>query len=169
MIRTTAFCLCLSLLCAPAVQADITMHFVEGAPKDRFVLTNTGTCPIKEATITLDVGAAPAGLLFDTDPGGAGLEVSQPFEVIEGRNALLGLPELADGDTVLTLNMGGLPAGSTVSFSLDLDDSGTGRRTVVSGSEIAGSVVTLVFGTTTLHATFTDQASAIIPVAPCTS
>ena len=158
---------CLLMLCAGSAQADLSLHFFEGAPKDRFVLTNTGTCPLAEATLTLDIGAAAAGLLFDATPGGAGVDVYQPFEVIEGRGALLGLPELADGDTVLSLNLAGLAAGGIVSFSLDVDDTGTGRPETISGSEIAGAVVTLVMGETTLEMAFSDQASAVIPIAPC--
>ncbi|APE43778.1 hypothetical protein BOO69_10410 [Sulfitobacter alexandrii] len=166
MIRTAT---CLLLLWAGAAQADLSLRFVEGAPKDRFVLTNDGTCPLAEATLTLDIGAAPAGLLFDTTPGGAGVDVHQPFDVIEGRGALLGVPELADGDTVLTLNLAGLPPEGVVSFTVDVDDSGTGRPETITGSEIAGAVVTLVLGETTLEMAFSDQAVAVIPIAPCTS
>lgn len=166
MIRLTT---CLFVLFAGSAQADLSLRFVEGAPKDRFVLTNDGTCPLAEATLTLDIGAAPAGLLFDATPGGAGVSVYQPFEVTEGRGALLGLPDLADGDTVLSLNLAGLAPGGVVGFSLDVDDTGTGRQSTISGTEIEGAVVTLVLGETTLEASFTDQASAIIPIAPCIS
>ncbi|QFT59698.1 hypothetical protein FIU94_12760 [Sulfitobacter sp. THAF37] len=166
MIRTAT---CLLLLWAGSAQADLSLRFIEGAPEDRFVLTNDGTCPLAEATLTLDIGAAPAGLLFDTTPGGAGVDVHQPFEVIEGRGALLGLPDLSDGDTVLTLNLAGLPSGGAVSFSLDVDDSGTGRPETIAGSEIEGAMVTLVMGETTLDMPFSDQAVAVIPIAPCTS
>ncbi len=166
MIRTAT---CLLMLCAGSAQADLSLRFVEGAPSDRFVLTNTGNCPLAEATLTLDIGAAPAGLLFDAMPGGAGVDSYQPFEVIEGRGALLGLPELADGDTVLSLNLAGLEAGGIVSFSLDVDDTGTGLPETIADSEIAGTMVTLVMGETTLEVAFSDQASAVIPIAPCIS
>ena len=63
------------------VQADIVVNFVESAPKDRFVIENTGECEFENLVVEIDLSGSAGGLIFDTTATGAGVEVFQPFEV----------------------------------------------------------------------------------------
>lgn len=161
---------CLTFCClGSAVLADLTVQFIEGAPKDRFIVTNTGACEMPETTVTLDLDAAGEGLIFDVTVAGAGVEFAQPFEVTEGRNRVLGLPELTDGDTVVSLNLSGLYPDESVVFTLDVDALDSTRPTTVTGSEIEGAMITAVFGEDVRKAAFTDAARAVLPLDPCLS
>ncbi|MFK7835107.1 MAG: aggregation factor core [Sulfitobacter sp.] len=166
MFRLSALAL---ILCTSAAQADLTVRFDEGAPKDRFTLTNTGDCAVPAARVTLDLGTAPAGLIFDVTGTGAGVEVFQPFELVAGAENLNVLPTVLDGDTAIELDLRGLGQGQSVAFTIDVDDTGGGREITVSGSEIAGATVRAAMGTKTEEASFTERAQAVIPVASCTS
>lgn len=159
---------CLTLCClGSGAHADLTVQFIEGAPKDQFVLTNDGVCDMPETTVTLDLDAADTGLLFDMTVAGAGVGVAQPFEVTEGRNRVLGLPDLADGDTVVSLNLSGLHPGEQVAFTLDVDSTQSSRPTTVTGSAMEGAMITAVFGEDIRKAAFTDEARAVLMLDAC--
>ena len=155
---------CAFIALATTVQADIVVRFVESAPKDRFVIENTGTCATGPAQITIDLKPAPVGLIFDTTAAGAGVEVFQPFEVALGAEMLDGAVLPTDGDTAVTLDLNNLGPRSTFAFTVDVDD--TGERSElgqirVSDAEIAGAQV-MVNGTT---AAFDGTATATVPMA----
>ena len=167
-----------ALACAPALTlacaftstpalADLAVRFDEGAPKDRFTLTNTGDCALGAAQVTIDLGTAPAGLIFDVTASGAGVEVFQPFDVVTGAQNLRSLPRVADGDAAVTLDLKGLAAGGTVAFTIDVDDTGGGREITVSGSEIAGATVRLAG--MMQRGLFDETARALVPTGACTS
>ena len=166
MLRLSALALILS---SSAALADLTVRFSEGAPKDRFTLTNTGDCPLPMMRVTLDLGAAPAGLIFDVTGAGAGVEVFQPFELVAGAEHLTGLPAVLDGDSAIALDFNGLGTNQSVAFTIDVDDTGGGREITVDGSEITGAVIRAELGGQTLEGTFDASATASIPVAGCTS
>lgn len=153
------------IFAAPMAQADLAVRFDEGAPKDRFTFTNTGDCALPAGTITLDIGAAPAGLIFDVTASGAGVEVFQPFEVVAGGDNLRSLPKVSDGQSAIALDLSGLAVGASVAFTIDVDDTGGGREITVSGSEIAGAVVRMAGKTAQFDAT----ARATVPTAACGS
>ena len=157
------------ILSAPAAYADLQVRFDEGAPKDRFTLTNNGDCALSMMRVTLDLGTAPAGLIFDVTGSGAGVEVFQPFELVTGAEHLTSLPEVLDGDSAIALDLMGLGAGQSVAFTIDIDDTVTGSQTTVSGSEISGATVRADFGGNTLEGQFDADASATIPLAACLS
>jgi hypothetical protein len=159
----------LALLGATSAQADLTLRFTEGAPKDRFTLTNTGDCALPAGSITVDLGTAPAGLIFDVTNAGAGVQVFQPFEVVAGADRLTSQPKVADGDTAVTLPISGLAAGQSVAFTIDVDDTGGGREITVSGSEIAGATLRATFGGATQSATVNNRAAASIAMPACLS
>lgn len=46
--------------------ADLTVSFRDGAPKDRFTLSYDGACALDQLDVQIDLGTAPAGLIFDT-------------------------------------------------------------------------------------------------------
>lgn len=151
---------------APAA-ADITVRFVEGAPKDSFTITNAGTCPLRDVTLTLDLGASAAGLIFDVTGAGAGVSVFQPLEIVAGQEYLGRVPEVKDGDNALRLPLQGLDAGASVSFTIDVDDTLGRTATMISGSEIKGAQVILETGAATVSADFDADATARAPLSAC--
>ena len=160
---------CLALLSATAAHADLTVSFSEGAPKDRFTLTNTSDCALPKGRVTVDLGTAPAGLIFDVTASGAGVEVFQPFDVVAGADALTSLPKVADGDSAVTLDIKSLGVGQAIAFTIDVDDTGGGREITVNGSEISGATVKASFEGTQTMGTFDSSAKANTPTAACQS
>lgn len=72
-----------------AAIADLTVSFRDGAPKDRFTLSYDGVCALDDLDVQIDLGTAPAGLIFDTSGAGAGVEVFQPLEWVVGQRTHL--------------------------------------------------------------------------------
>ena len=137
--------------------ADVSLTFIESAPKDRFVVTNAG-CPLVDATLIIDLATAPAGVIFDVTAQGAGVEVFQPVELVAGTATL---SSITDGDQRLTISLGTMETDAEVIISADLDDlqaNGALGQIRVAGSEIAGTSAILSTATGTYTATFTDQA-----------
>lgn len=157
------------MIAGTAALADIAVRFDEGAPKDRFSFTNIGACPLGPLRITLDLGSAPAGLIFDVTAAGAGVDVFQPFEMVAGTELLLQSPQVVDGDAALVLDLKGLAVSETFAFTIDVDDTGGGREITVSGSEIAGANVAVALGEASRSAAFDDSAQARVPVDGCLS
>ena len=123
--------------------ADVTVRFIEGAPKDRFVIANEGNCAIDVASVTIDLARTAGRLIFDVTDQGAGVEVFQPLEIVEGSGLLASVPSVRDGDRQITLAMGTLPAGGRVGFTIDVDDTVSSRQITVDGAEIDGGTVAL--------------------------
>ena len=159
-MRLSAICLAM-FVAAPAV-AEITVQFRDGAPKDRFTLSYDGACALGPTTLVIDLGTAPAGLIFDITADGAGVDVFQPLEWIEGRAHT---SDVTDGDTSLTLSIDAWEPGATRAFTVDIDDTTSTRQITVDGSEMAGA--TLRAGD--LIARFDTSGSATLPLDPCTS
>lgn len=44
--------------------SDIRVQFLEGAPKDRFVITNQGQCALEAAQVEIDLSGSEAGLIL---------------------------------------------------------------------------------------------------------
>ncbi|MEW9920686.1 aggregation factor core [Marimonas sp. MJW-29] len=166
MLRPSALAL---LLTASAASADLIARFDEGAPKDRFTITNDGACPLPAMTVVLDLATAPAGLIFDVTGSGAGVSVYQPFELVAGAEVLRGVPEVLDGDAAIALDLSGLGTGQSVAFTIDVDDTGGSAPTIVSGSEIAGASLRAEMGGRSVSATFGPDAVARLGMAACLS
>ena len=156
------------LIASPAL-ADLEIRFEEGAPKDRFTLTQTGGCALGPSAITIDLGGSAAGLIFDVTGSGAGVEVFQPFELTAGAGQVSTPPAVRDGDTSLTLGVTGLSDGQSVAFTIDVDDTLGTRAITVSDAEITGASVVLIQGDTTRRATFDATATAQIAAPDCVS
>ncbi len=154
---------------ASTAHADVTARFIEGAPKDRFEVINTGDCPLPTGAITIDIGTAPAGLIFDVTATGAGVEVFQPFELVAGGQNLATLPQVVDGDQAIRLPINSLAPGDAIAFTIDVDDTGSGAQIIVDGSEIAGATIRASFGATETSGTFDTSAQATLQLATCTS
>ena len=106
-MRTTLTVLALAL--ASTAQADIAVQFIEGAPKDRFRITNQSGCPTGPIDVVIDLSASPAGLIFDTTGAGAGVEVFQPFEMVEGMSNVDATNRVSDGDTRAEISIADYP------------------------------------------------------------
>ncbi len=123
--------------------AALAVAFHEGAPKDRFVFRNAGSCDLEGMDITLDLSTSASGIIFDVTGTGAGVEVFQPFEIISGKAFVASQPSVGDGDTRLTLRLNSLPAGKEVAFTIDVDDTGGTREITVSDSEMRGATASV--------------------------
>lgn len=157
-----------SLLALPAL-ADIEVSFREGAPKDRFTITNTGTCDLGPVDVTINLTGSSAGLVFDVTDQGAGVEVFQPFELVSGEDLLSSTPNVRDGDNALTLALSSLGQGQSVSFTIDVDDTIGAREITVSGAEITGAGVIVETTMAQASGTFGSNAIAIAPIRACFS
>ena len=123
---------------AGAAGPDIKILFTEGAPKDSFTITNSSTCDVRIADLTIDLVGSAGNLIFDTDPGGQGLSVYQPFEQVSA------VTEVTDGGRSVSFSFTGLEPGEYAMFTIDVDDrlaDGPMGQTMVAGSEIAGAAV----------------------------
>ncbi|MEO1779401.1 MAG: aggregation factor core protein MAFp3, isoform C [Pseudomonadota bacterium] len=154
--------LCLATTLALPATADVTVQFRDGAPKDRFTLTYTGTCALGPTQLVIDLGTAPAGLIFDITAAGAGVDVFQPLEWVEGSAQT---SNVTDGDTALTVSMDTWSPGETRAFTVDIDDTTSGRQITVDGSEMVGATLRA----DGLTALFDATGSATLPLDPCTS
>jgi len=149
--------------------ADVRVVFLEGAPKDKFVITNTGGCALDATQVTLDMANSASAVIFDVTGSGAGVEVFQPLDVVEGRSLLSDIPNVKDGDTALTLSLNGFAQAQTVAFTIDVDDTRAARGTTVSDAELFGAVVSVKTGGGTYTAAFDESAQAVVPVQNCLS
>lgn len=132
----------LSILLTSQAQADVTVRFIEGAPKDRFVISTS--CAMGLTDLTIDMAGSKAGLIFDTTGSGAGVEVFQPLEFVSGQSALNTIPEVKDGDASVGFSIQSLTPETALSFTIDVDDTlsnGERGQIIVTGSEIEGAQV----------------------------
>jgi hypothetical protein len=135
----------LSLVATPAL-ADLRVEFVEGAPKDRFILTNIGSCTLNPSTVTIDLSKTAGRLIFDVTGAGAGVNVFQPFEIAEGADIVQGQPDVSDGEAMVTLALAAMPIGARIVVTTDIDDTMGTRETMVNSVEFAGARVMVTGG-----------------------
>jgi hypothetical protein len=148
--------------------ADITVRFVESAPKDRFVISSD-TCPLNEVDVLIDLTQSAGGLIFDVTPDGAGVEVFQPVEV---QNDGVAVMPVVDGDQHLSFVIGHLSAGDDIVISADLDDVLTNSslgQIRVAGSELDGAAVKMTIAGESQTAVFVDGANTVIVAHSCLS
>lgn len=144
--------------------ADLRVVFDEGAPKDAFRFENVSTCTVSDTSLELDLSTSEAGLIFDVTDAGQGVEVYQPFEVVQGAQALAVLPQVVDGQSKLVLEIKELAPGGEIEFTIDVDDTIGQREITVSGSEIEGARVQWADG---MQAIFSSSARATLPISGC--
>jgi hypothetical protein len=160
----------LLLLVSSISQANIEVSFVDGAPKDRFVLNNIGECAMQNITANIDLSNSTGKLIFDTTATGAGVEVFQPFESSDGNIKLVNGNPVQDGETTLLLNIATLKANSSTRFTIDVDDTlkqselGNIR---VSGSEIENATIQIRSMGRTSEATFDKNGRALLAFTDC--
>ncbi|SEV98848.1 hypothetical protein SAMN04488515_0535 [Cognatiyoonia koreensis] len=151
------------MMTATAAQADgLLVQFADGAPKDSLVFQNNG-CPLRDATIVIDLRGTAAGLIFDVTASGAGVEVFQPVEVETG-NVLIS--PVADGGQVLHLHVPDFASGESIRLTADLDDTTSNRQITVNGSEMVGATVTVAYGAFMQTAPFDSDGLAAVTLPP---
>jgi len=67
---------------AEACDIDIQAHFIEGVPRDRFVIANKSTAAVI-SDVSLDLAPSAGRLIFDTERGGSGVEVFQRHRQVD--------------------------------------------------------------------------------------
>lgn len=156
-------------LAATQALGDIKVRFDEGAPKDRFTITRTGSCDLGAAQVIVDLSTSPHGLIFDVAGSGKGVEVFQPFQLVAGTQFLTSEPSVEDGDQEITLPLSTLAKGQSVAFTIDVDDTGGGREITVSGAEIAGAIVSVSTASKQYTGTFDASSNAVVQMDDCAS
>lgn len=158
-------------IAAQTANASVNVSFIESAPKDRFVVTNTSQCALQGLQVTIDLTDSVGGLIFDTTATGAGVEVFQPFEVRSGDIKLNAVADVKDGDTSLSVLIANIAPNDSVSFTIDVDD--TMRNSSlgmirVTGAEIENGTVT-VMGANSMASTgrFGSNSRADIDFSSC--
>ena len=156
----------LSVAAAPAL-ADVTVRFIEGAPKDRFVIENTDTCALQDVVVEIDLSQSKAGLIFDVTGAGAGVDVFQPLEIETGAALLVSVPQVLDGDDKVSLSLRALNPGAGLSFTIDVDDTAGTRATMIADTEIEGAQITVVHAGNTATSAFGRDAVATASLSAC--
>lgn len=151
--------------------ANVSITFLEGAPKDRFVISNAGECLLQRLVVKIDLQKSKGKLIFDTTAAGEGVEVFQPFETSDGKISLIGAEQVQDGQTSLDLAIDQLAPSKSVSFTIDVDDTlqnselGNIR---VSRAEIQGGAVEISLnGSAPSNALFGSDAKALVSMPDC--
>lgn len=146
-----ALLLALAAAAAPAAgsepAADLTVRFQEGTGSDLFTVENTSTCLATVMRVIIDLKGSVGGLVFDTLPGGGGINMSRPFLLVEGADKVTATEGGGDGARSLSLILTGLRMGEVVRFAIDVDDmmqNGPWGQTQVAGPEFEGASVTAV-------------------------
>jgi hypothetical protein len=133
----------------PACEHEVSLVFTESAPRDLFEIRNGSSKGQSVQRVTLDLAGSAGRLLFDTVEGGTGVEVFQPFRTESGEAKLSKSPTVPDGSDRLELVFDRFDAGQRFRFSIDVDDRLTASdlgQIRVSGREMEGAVMTVVFG-----------------------
>ncbi|CUH41237.1 hypothetical protein [Ruegeria atlantica] len=167
MLSKSILAATLGLFAATSLQAGVQIRFIEGAPKDRFVLTNVGACEVEASTLKIDLSQSAGRLIFDVTEKGAGVEVSQPLEFVEGAEALRQIPAVVDGQDSIELQIASLAAGDKLAFTIDVDDTIGQREITVTGSEIEGAKVSYTDADETSIATFSGEALVNVMTKDC--
>ncbi len=147
--------------------ADLQVRFDEGAPKDRFTISNVGDCEMGATVVSIDLSGSPYGLIFDTTGSGAGVQVFQPFELTAGKNRLASIPVVKDGQNKITLDLLGLKPREAVSFTIDVDDTVNNREITVADAEIVGAKIVAKNERGTGEAAFQKDATATLQSFGC--
>ena len=159
-----------AMLVGTSSYADLSVRFIEGAPKDTFIIENTGKCALDNVVVDIDLASSDGKLFFDTTAAGAGVEVFQPFEVRSGQFTVAN-QSISDGNDAISLNVAQLAVGGNISFTIDVDDqlsNGDWGQIRISGSEINGAQARLTLADQIiLTGTFGNNNRATIKTGNC--
>ena len=160
---------------AHACGPNVEISFTETAPKDIFDIRNKSDDGWNLVSLAFDLSPSRGGLIFDTDVGGPGENVAQPFELAGGNAQLTTMPAVSDGDAAMLMFFAGFAPGQSFVFTIDLDDrlaqSDMGQ-TMISGAEIEGAKARGLMRHTdgrelTAEGTFDRDSEARLSAGPC--
>lgn len=145
----------------------LNVQFEESAPKDRFIIVNQTQCTLDDMRLVIDLENSAAGLLFDTQSGGAGVNVYQPLEIAVGAEWVQSANAVGDGARELNLAISQFPNQGRIVITIDVDDtkpSGPLGTQMISNSEIAGAEVRVAIkGRTELIGSFDANGALNLP------
>ena len=157
----------LTAMLGTAAHADLQVTFYEGAPKDRVEIVNAGTCVLARSALLIDLSESQGRLIFDVTASGQGVEVFQPFEIVERENSLASVPTVIDGQQQIELEIDSLAPGEIIAFTTDVDDTIGQREITVTGSEFSGATATFRGGSGQVTARFLTGPEVSIPMPTC--
>ncbi len=163
-MKLSTFCGGVLLATVSQATAAVEVTFRDGNPWDVFLITSTD-CPISEAELRIDLTTSVAGVLIDTEYGGAGTQDPLPAELASG-DAIL--RPVSDGDQLLTVQITRLDVDTPIRLQMDVDDTaGTqyAPRVQVALHEMTGATVTLSYAGSTTSAPFDPNGLARVPLA----
>ena len=134
--------LCLPFLLPGPALAELRVSYVDSSP-DWFTILNGSACELGPFELVIDLGASPAGLIFDISGAGAGFNGHAPLAVVEGAEQVVSIGQVTDGDSRLVIALDFLAGGGTVRIAVDVDDTDPQSElgpTLISPAEIAGAV-----------------------------
>ena len=142
---------------------------------DIFEITNKSRGPMTLAQLTIRLTGSRGRLIFDTEFGGPGASMAQPFEPLAGEVGLKAACTVGDGDEVMQLEFSGFSPGRRFEFIIDVDDRMEGSefgRSVVSGEEIQGAGAEAVMiraggGTSRIRGRFGPDGRALLRGGVC--
>lgn len=151
--------------------ANVQIDFIESAPKDSFIVKNTSACVLNNFVVDIDLNDTAGKLIFDTTATGAGVEVFQPFEVVEGSINLVSSNSVKDGDKKLSIAVASLAPNKTVRFTIDVDDtlSNSALGNIrVANSEMENGTVNIKLADAAMYSgKFNKKSQAIIDFSAC--
>ncbi len=151
--------------------AGLKINFIEGAPKDQFLIANTAECDINDLVLHFDLSTSTGKLIFDTKDAGAGVEVFQPFEVRKGNLSLVSSETVEDGSDTLSVRIPSLRPGEQVSFTIDVDDtmvkSVLGKIRVTDAEIENGTIHAELSDAETASAVFDSNSTATLVLNTC--
>ena len=113
----------------PTCGLHLQASFVEGAPTDRFSIENQSQGRWSITSVTFMLDSAAGNLIFDTENGGGGVEVFQPFKEVTATPAsssssakLRRVSNLRDGGATMNMDFTHFEPGEGYSFTIDIDD-----------------------------------------------
>lgn len=170
LCRAAVLMSCTLVLNAGTAAADMAIAFEEGAPKDRFMIVYTGSCPLGPTEVVVDLDGSDGALVFDVAEGGPGVDVFQPVDVILGAEDIAAISEVKDGDRSVTIRFDRMMPMQHAAFTIDVDDTAGARPTVIAGAEINGAKArVLQAGGGVLEGKFGTDARARVAITGCLS
>ncbi|MEP0690990.1 MAG: hypothetical protein ABJ360_26515 [Roseobacter sp.] len=118
--RIPTLSIAIVLLTAVPFFANVQLQFVEGASKDRFVITSTGGYELNVAQLKGHLPALNDDFFFDVRDQSDFIDVFHPVEMKEIAEHLATQPRIFGGDQVTFANTTGLDKIST--STRDIDD-----------------------------------------------
>lgn len=141
---------------AEVIEFDASFDEVASGPTDTnpdtFTVTNSINSSGQITSVTFDLSGSAGGLVFDLAALGGGTDPGHDFATADAATTGFLSATVADGGTSLVLTFDGFDPGETFTFTIDVDNAGSGgsmgdinNRRQVLGSEFAGTTISALF------------------------